>query len=203
MTEDVPVSPKAVAPAPGGEPPSVARKPSWYRRLYHRVEALSVTKHAFAAMLLVAVIDASFFPVPPFALLIPMVFATPRRWWWFALWGTIASVGGGLLGYGLGAFFGDVIASTLGVNLDRPVRSEWLGIDSTLGQLLGDEFWILALLASILPTPFKVVAIGSGMVSVPLGKFMLAAVIGRTVRFFLVAGAMRFVGPTARKWLRV
>lgn len=198
MSSDLPSS----AP-PAGEPPVVAHKPSWYRRLYHRVEALSLTRHAFAAMLLVSVVDASIFPVPPFALLIPMVFATPKRWWWLALWGTVASIGGGLIGYGLGAFFGDVIARTLGVNLDRPVRSEWLGIDSTLGQLLGDEFWILALLASILPTPFKVVAIGSGMVNVPLGKFMLAAVIGRTVRFFLVAGAMRFVGPTARRWLRV
>lgn len=188
---------------PAGDPPVLASKLSWYRRQYHRVEALSNTRHALLAMLAIAVVDASFFPVPPFALLIPMVFAQPQRWWTLALWGTLASIAGGLIGYFLGAFFGDVIASGLGVNLDRPVRSEWLGIDSTLGQLLGDEFWILALLASILPTPFKVVAIGSGMVNVPLGKFMLAAAIGRTVRFFLVAGAMRFIGPTARKWLRV
>lgn len=41
------------------------------------------------------------------------------------------------------------------------------------------------------------------MVSVPLERFLLAAIIGRTVRFFVVAGVMRFVGPTARKWLRV
>jgi membrane protein YqaA with SNARE-associated domain len=55
----------------------------------------------------------------------------------------------------------------------------------------------------VLPTPFKVVAIGSGMVGVPLDRFFLAAVMGRSVRFFLVSGVMRFFGPTARKWLRV
>jgi membrane protein YqaA with SNARE-associated domain len=55
----------------------------------------------------------------------------------------------------------------------------------------------------VLPTPFKVVAIGSGMVAVPLDRFLIAAIIGRTVRFFLVSGVMRFAGPRARKWLRV
>jgi membrane protein YqaA with SNARE-associated domain len=83
------------------------------------------------------------------------------------------------------------------------MRIARFGIDSTLGELLGQNFWALALLCSVLPTPFKVVAIGSGMVGVPLDRFFLAAVLGRSVRFFLVSGVMRFFGPTARKWLRV
>lgn len=194
--------PSRADPGPVGEPPGIARKPSWYRRLSLRVAGLSVTRHAFAAMLGVAAVEAAVFPVPPFALLIPMVLASPHRWAWLALCGALASVGGGVLGYGLGAFFGEVISGAVGVSLDRPVSSEWLGIDSTLGQLLGDEFWILALMASVLPTPFNVVAIGSGMVKVPLAKFLLAVLLGRGVRFFVVAGAMRFVGPPARRWLR-
>jgi membrane protein YqaA with SNARE-associated domain len=72
-----------------------------------------------------------------------------------------------------------------------------------VGELLGQNFWVLSLLCSVLPTPFKVVAIGSGMVSVPLDRFLLAAIIGRTIRFFAVGGVMRFVGPTARRWMRV
>ncbi|HLM43284.1 MAG TPA: DedA family protein, partial [Myxococcaceae bacterium] len=62
MTESAPV---AASP----------EKLSWYRRLYLRVEALSSTKHALAAMLLVSVVDGSVFPIPPFALLVPMVLA--------------------------------------------------------------------------------------------------------------------------------
>jgi membrane protein YqaA with SNARE-associated domain len=152
-------------------------------------------------MLLVSVVDGSVFPIPPFAILIPMVLAEPERWWKLAVWGTLASLGGGLIGYYLGTLIHSGAASLFSIDLNA--RVERFGIHDTVGHLLGDKFWVLALLCSILPTPFKVVAIGSGMVSVPLEKFMLAAVIGRTVRFFAVAGAMAFIGPQARKWLRV
>jgi membrane protein YqaA with SNARE-associated domain len=117
------------------------------------------------------------------------------------LLGTVASLVGGLIGYWLGTLINAGAVSFLHIDLN--VRVQRFGIDSSLGELLGQNFWALALLCSILPTPFKVVAIGSGLVSVPLDRFLLAAILGRTVRFFLVAGVMRFVGPTARKWLRV
>jgi membrane protein YqaA with SNARE-associated domain len=183
---------------------SVAAPPvklSWYRRLYLRVEALSSTKHALAAMLLVSVVDGSVFPIPPFALLVPMVLAQPQKWLRYALLGTLASLFGGFIGYFLGDLLRQGAVSFLHIDLN--MRIQRFGIDSTLGELLGQNFWALALLCSILPTPFKVVAIGSGMVGVPLDRFFLAAVLGRSVRFFLVSGVMRFAGPTARKWLRV
>jgi membrane protein YqaA with SNARE-associated domain len=188
-------SPVSKVPAPPAE------KLSWYRRFYLRVEALSSTKHALAAMLAVSVVDGSFFPVPPFALLVPMVMAQPKKWLRYAVLGTVASLAGGLLGYWLGTLINAGAVSFL--NIDLNMRVQRFGIDASLGELLGQNFWVLALLCSVLPTPFKVVAIGSGMVSVPLDRFLLAAVIGRTVRFMAVAGVMRFAGPTARRWLRV
>ncbi len=182
-------------------PAAPAARPSWYRRLYMRMEALASTKHALAAMLAVAVVDGSFFPIPPFALLVPMVLAQPRKWLSYALLGTVASLFGGFIGYWLGSLISAGAISFLEIDLN--MRVQRFGIDSTLGELLGQNFWALALLCSVLPTPFKVVAIGSGMVSVPLDRFLIAAIIGRTVRFFLVAGVMRFAGPSARRWLRV
>ncbi len=176
-------------------------EPSWYRRLYQRVEAMSSSRYALAALLVVSVIDGSVFPIPPFALLVPMVLAEPKRWWRLAILGTAASLIGGLIGYYLGTAIHAGAATFFSIDLNA--RVDRFGIHATVGQLLGDNFWILALLCSVLPTPFKVVAIGSGMVSVPLPRFMLAAVIGRTVRFFLVGGAMALAGPRARKWLRV
>jgi membrane protein YqaA with SNARE-associated domain len=191
--------------------PSVAAPPeklSWYRRLYLRVEALSSTRHALAAMLLVSVVDGSVFPIPPFALLVPMVLAQPRKWVRYAVLGTVASIFGGFIGYFIGHYLGDALQhSSIGflhIDLTRPIDAPKLGIENTtVGDLLGRNFWVLSLLCSILPTPFKVVAIGSGMVSVPLDRFFLAAVLGRSVRFFAIAGVMRFAGPKARKWLRV
>lgn len=78
-----------------------------------------------------------------------------------------------------------------------------LGIDTTLRGALTEQFWILALLCSILPTPYKVVAIGSGLVGVGLPEFFLASVIGRTARFFAVAGAFAAFGEKARRWFKL
>jgi membrane protein YqaA with SNARE-associated domain len=189
-----------MSPAPVAAP-AQPEKQSWYRRLYRRVEALSSSPHALAAMLLVAVIDGSVFPIPPFALLVPMVLAQPHKWVRYAVLGTVASLFGGLIGYWLGTLINAGAVSFLDIDLN--VRVQRFGLDATVGELLGQNFWVLSLLCSVLPTPFKVVAIGSGIVSVPLDRFLLAAIIGRTVRFFAVSGVMRFVGPTARKWLRV
>jgi membrane protein YqaA with SNARE-associated domain len=189
-----------MSPAPVATPAQPVKQ-SWYRRLYLRVEALSSTKHALVAMLVVAVIDGSVFPIPPFALLVPMVLAQPQKWVKYAVLGTIASLFGGLIGYWLGTFIGDGARDLLGIDLN--VRVDRFGVNGTVAELLNQNFWVLSLLCSVLPTPFKVVAIGSGMVSVALDRFLLAAIIGRTMRFFAVAGVMRFVGPSARKWLRV
>lgn len=182
-------------------PAADAPKLSWYRRLYLRVEAASSTPHALATMMAVSVVDGSIFPIPPFAVLVPMVLAQPKKWVRYCLLGTLASLVGGFIGYGLGAFVGEGITQLLHIDLD--VRVDRFGVSGTVGELLGRNFWVLALLCSILPTPFKIVAIGSGLVSVPLERFLLASVIGRSVRFFLVGGVVRFFGPTARKWLRV
>ncbi len=189
-----------MSPAPVATPAQPVKQ-SWYRRLYLRVEALSSSRHALAAMLVVAVIDGSVFPIPPFALLVPMVLTQPHKWVRYAVLGTVASLFGGLIGYWLGTLINAGAVSFLDIDLN--VRVQRFGVDGTVGELLGQNFWVLSLLCSVLPTPFKVVAIGSGMVSVPLDRFLLAAIIGRTVRFFAVGGVMRFVGPTARKWLRV
>jgi membrane protein YqaA with SNARE-associated domain len=180
---------------------SVAPEPSWYRRLYLKVEALSSSPSALAAMLVVSVVDGSVFPIPPFVVLVPMVVAEPKKWWRYALWGTLASLFGGVLGYFLGTALHAGASHFFGLDLNH--RIDRFGVHGTVGELLGDNFWVLSLLCSILPTPFKVVAIGSGMVSVPFARFFLAAVLGRFARFFVVAGVVRAFGPSARKWLRV
>ena len=191
------------------QPPSAAidtQSPaptSWYRRLYARVEALSASRHATSAMMAVSVVDGSFFPVPPFALLVPMVLARPHKWLRYAVLGTLASILGGLVGYFLGTLLQSGAINFLNFDPNFRVVSTFFGVDATIGELLSKNFWMLAALCSVLPTPLKLVAIGSGVVGVALPQFFVAVCIGRTVRFLLVAGVMRFVGPPARRWLRV
>ena len=189
--------PDVSAPPTSPAPPTSSR----YRRLYEKMEALASTRYALAAMLAVSVVDGSVFPVPPFALLVPMVLAKPKSWLKLAVLGTVFSIGGGFIGYFLGGLAHEGAMSWLQVDLNMPVRR--FGLDTTLGALLGQNFWFLALLCSVLPTPFKVVAIASGMVQVPLEQFFLASLLGRTVRFFVVAGALRAFGEPALRWLRL
>ncbi len=179
-----------------------SRKQGFMGRLRTRVAALSRSPHAHAAMLGVSVIDGSVFPVPPFAILVPMVLAEPRKWLRYATTGTLASLVGGLIGYALGHVGGEALAATLGISTDITIQSTRLGVDTTLGQALSDNFWMLALLCSVLPTPYKVVAIGSGLVGVSLPAFLLASVIGRTARFFGVSFAFAFFGEKARRYIK-
>jgi len=79
------------------------RARAWLARTYARVESYANTPAAFSALIVVAAIDSAFFPVPPFVLLIPMVIAAPHRWIRLMLWGTVASIAGSVLGYGIGA----------------------------------------------------------------------------------------------------
>lgn len=173
-----------------------------FRRLKDRVAALSRTRHAHAAMLGIAVVDGSIFPIPPFAILVPMVLAEPKKWARYATTGTLASLVGGLIGYGLGHLAMMGLAG-MAVSTDMPIVFEPLGIDTTLREALTQNFWMLALLCSILPTPYKVVAIGSGLVGVGLQEFMLASILGRTARFFGVSGAFALFGEGARRYIKV
>lgn len=172
------------------------------RALQDRVAAYARTKHAHAAMLGVSVVDGSIFPIPPFAILVPMVLAEPKKWARYATTGTAASLLGGLIGYGLG-FLAMLGLAGMSISTEAPIVFAPLGIDTTLRQALTENFWMLALLCSILPTPYKVVAIGSGLVGVGLPEFMLASLIGRTARFFGVAGAFALFGEGARRWIKV
>src|SRR5689334_21097372 len=153
------------------EPATVPAPPSFMKRLRLRVAALSRTPHAHAAMLGVAAIDGSVFPVPPFAVLVPMVLAEPRRWARYATTGTLASLVGGLIGYAIGHGGAGLLSALFSIDPAVPIRFAPLGIDTTLRAALTSQFWLLALLCSILPTPYKVVAIGSGLVGVGLPQF--------------------------------
>ncbi len=185
-------------------PPSSERKGlrARIRRLKDRIVALSRTRHAHAAMLGIAVVDGSVFPIPPFALLVPMVLAEPKKWARYATTGTLASLVGGLIGYGLG-FLMMLGLAGLSISTEAPIVFPALGIDTTLREALTQNFWMLALLCSILPTPYKVVAIGSGLVGVGLPEFFLASIIGRSARFFGVSGAFALFGEGARRYIRV
>src|SRR5213593_1954823 len=84
-----------------------------FQRLYDRTMSLASHRHALRVLALVSFAESSFFPVPPDAMLVPMVLARPDRAWFYAFVATAASVLGGLLGYAIGALLYDSVGQWL------------------------------------------------------------------------------------------
>jgi membrane protein YqaA with SNARE-associated domain len=173
-------------------------KSGWMTRLYLRVESYASTPAALGALVVVSFIDSSFFPVTPFALLVPMVIAEPKRWWKLVLVGTAASVAGAVLGWGIGQAIRAGVVHFF--TIDVTMRIDRLGLHGTIAELLSGNLWTLVLLFIVTPL-FKIVTIGSGVVGVPLQSVLVAAAIGRSLRFVFFAGLARFGGAKARTWL--
>lgn len=137
----------------------------------------------------VSFIESSVFPIPPDVLLIPMILAAPHRAWWIATVCTVASVAGGLAGYGLGwgAF------ETVG----RPVLEFYGKMDYFAEFQARFEEWGAWIVfgAGVTPFPYKVITIASGVVELDLIVFTVASVLARGLRFFVVAALLKYVGP--------
>lgn len=165
------------------------------RRVYDWIIRLSASPQALPALAAVAFTESSFFPIPPDAMLIPMVLAEPRRAWRIAAVATAASVIGGIAGYGIGYYLYETVG-------------QWL--ISLYG--LGDHFeqfrlayakwglWII-LIKGMTPIPYKIVTIASGLAGYNLPIFILASIATRGARFFLVAALLRAFGLPIRDFI--
>lgn len=165
------------------------------RRLYDRVLALSASPRAPAWLALVSFAESSFFPVPPDALLIPMVLARPERAWRLAAVCTVASVLGGLLGYYIGYALYDQVA----LPLIRFYHYE-AAADAFVARFNEWGLWVI-LIKGLTPIPYKIVTITSGLAHFNLGVFIAASVVTRGARFFLLAFLLRRFGPPIQAWI--
>ena len=165
------------------------------RALYDWTIDLADHPRALWALTIIAFVESSFFPIPPDALLIPMIIANPRKAWLYAAVAMLASVLGGLLGYAIGALafeqIGKPVLTALG-------KTQALAAYSEKFNAVG--FWTV-LTAGITPLPFKVVTIMSGATAMPIILFLTTAVIARGIRFFAVAALLWFFGGRIRHFI--
>ncbi len=155
--------------------------------LYRR--AMQWARHRRAPWLLggVSFAESSFFPIPPDVMLAPMSLASPSRAWHFALITTLASVAGGLFGYLIGHYAFDAIEPWLRAS------SYWSSYEQATEWFDKWGFWAI-FIAGFSPIPYKVFTIAAGALSMALLPFTLASLIGRGLRFFMVAGLMAWGG---------
>ena len=165
------------------------------RRLYDWVLSLAGARYAPQALAAISFAESSFFPIPPDVMLIPMVVAKRAKWAFYALISTLSSVAGAFLGYAIGALLfkaiGEPILHFYGAEHTFERLVEWYDQWGGWGIFLG----------AVTPLPYKVLTIFSGSVGFNLLVFAGVSIVGRGLRFFLVAGLLYWFGEPIRAFI--
>lgn len=165
------------------------------RRFYDRVLALSASPNAPWWLAAISFAEASFFPIPPDILLIPMALSRPRRAWMLAAICTLASVAGGAFGY--------LIGYALFVEIAQPILAAYGygGKFAAFQESFAEYGLEIILLKGLLPIPYKIITIACGAAAFSFPQFMAASLLTRGARFFLVAGLIRVFGDPVRDFI--
>ena len=184
----------------------------WVRKLYDWVLSWGNSRHGGKALFILSAAEASFFPVPPDALLIALCMGAHKKWVRFATICSIGSVIGGVLGYliGWGAFdlIGHhIVAFIAGLSGSDPdqmlaVAQYWFNDKVVYGMKVGA--WAVGI-AGFTPIPYKVFTIAAGFFKMNFGIFLLASAISRSLRFFVVGGLIGILfekhGPRIQRFI--
>ena len=165
------------------------------RGLYDWTMSLAGHRHAIWALALISFAESSIFPIPPDILIIPMVLAAREQAWKIATVCTVSSVVGGIFGYAIGALLFDTVGSPI---LDFYGYHDKFEVFQARYEEWGA--WIVAG-AGFTPFPYKVITITSGVMDLNLMVFMVASVLSRGARFFLLAVLLWKFGPPIKGFI--
>ena len=191
--------------APSAETTPTAPVARWHlhRRLYDWIRHWAETPYGGWALFILAFAESSFFPVPPDVLLAPLTLGSRRKWWRFALTCSAASVVGGILGYCIGHWLwltGDdysKLALFCFAHIPGFGEEEFLTAQQWYKNW---SVWVV-FAAGFTPLPYKVITITAGAFDINFIIFVIASTIGRSARFFLVAGLFAKFGPTIKPFI--
>ena len=166
-----------------------------FEPLYNKVLEWSRHRHAPRYLAAMSFAESSFFPIPVDVMLAPMALATPSKACHFAFIATIFSVLGGIAGYLIGLFAADFI-------------SPWLIENGFEEKLLAAKAWFAdygiwaIFIAGFSPIPYKIFTITAGLLAMSFPGFVIASLVGRGARFYLVAGLLKFGGEKMEPKIR-
>ena len=171
------------------------KRRGFLRRLYDWVLGWADRPGGSWALFGIAFTESSFFPIPPDALLIPLVIGRPTRGLWFALVCTAGSVLGAVAGYMIGSF--------LFASVGQAILDFYGAADHyvSLGQMFNENLWLTLGTAGFTPIPFKVFTIAAGAFAVGFLPFVVVSAVSRGARFFIVAGLLTVFGERIRTFI--
>ncbi|HPK44649.1 MAG TPA: YqaA family protein [Spirochaetota bacterium] len=180
-----------------------------HRFLYDWVLSWAHSPFGERALFVLALAESSFFPVPPDVLLIALVLGKRETWLRLAILCSIASVIGGLAGYAIGHFLwysGDSFSS-IAMFFYNNIPGFTIESFNAVSKLYDVySFWIV-FTAGFTPIPYKIITITAGVANINVSIFIVASVISRSLRFFLVAWLIFKFGESINafinKWFNV
>ena len=163
--------------------------------LYARV--LKWSRHRYAERYLAALsfAESSFFPIPVDVMLAPMCLARREEAWRYAVNATIFSVVGGVAGYAIGM---------AGFEMLEPWLREshyWSAYETSREWFDRYGVWVI-FIAGFSPIPYKVFTIAAGVAALNLPLFVVASIVRRGARFFLVASLIVWGGDKLESTLQ-
>lgn len=165
------------------------------RRLYDWTLDLAGHRRAKTALVAVSFAESSIFPIPPDALLIPMILADRARAFQLATLCLAASVAGGFLGYAIGHFLFEAVG--LAVLQLYGLMEKFDAFKAAFAEW---GWWIIVIKGAT-PIPYKLITIAAGALDFPLLAFTVASVISRGMRFYLVAALLWWFGEPIRRFI--
>lgn len=165
------------------------------RRLYNWVLSWAHTPYAIPALFLLAFSESSFFPIPPDVLIIALAISLPKRGFYYAFVSSVGSVLGGAFGYLIGLYFMEAV----GYNI-----ISFYGLTDSffhIQQLYRQYDAIAVGIAGFTPIPYKVFTIAAGAFEINFWVFVLASLVSRSARFFLLGGIIYFYGEGIREFI--
>lgn len=165
------------------------------RKTYDWVLHWADTPWGAVALFILAFAESSFFPIPPDVLLIALCLGIPTKSFKYALVCTIGSVLGAAAGYSIGHF------AWVGVeDWFIPAVFSMDAFNNVQGMYEQYNFWVV-FTAGFTPIPFKLITITAGVCSINFWMFILASVISRAARFFLISWLIWKFGPTIKTFI--
>lgn len=171
---------------------------------------IKLSEHRLAPLFLVinSFIESIFWPIPVDVILAPMCLANTKKSLLFALYATVASVLGAIVGYYLGYFLYDPYLKDLFVELN------YTDSVTKVCELLTEYGILFIIVGSFTPLPYKIVAICCGLIAsqqvIEIGSagqlsiiyFVIVSFLGRGLRFFLIAYLIKLGGESMEKKIR-
>jgi membrane protein YqaA with SNARE-associated domain len=155
------------------------------------VESFASTPYGVWALFAISFAESSFFPIPPDVLLIALCIGDPSKAFLFAGVCSVASVLGGMAGYGIGFWGG------------RPILKRFFdGERIAAVERYYEKYnaWATGI-AGLTPIPYKLFTISGGAFAINFKIFVLASIVARSLRFFAVAGLIYLFGPRISEFL--